>query len=174
MSNPRATDASPCGPAPQAVASEDDTPTRTLESERDGRRDQYPVHRTVTTRWADVDIYGHLNNVVHYSLFDTAINGWLIETCGLDIRTLPAIGLVVETQCQYLAELHFPQTVAVGLRLARLGNSSVEYRLALFGDGSSPAAVGRFVHVYVDRQTRRPARVPAPIRNALELLRPLG
>ena len=86
--------------------------------------------RTLPTRWSDDDTYGHLNNVVHYSLFDTAVNGWLIEACGVDIRSLPAVGLVVETSCRYFAELRFPEVVTAGLALERLGTSSVVYRLA--------------------------------------------
>jgi acyl-CoA thioester hydrolase len=118
-------------------------------------------------------VYGHVNNVVHYSMFDTAVNGWLIEASGTDIRRLPAIGLVVETSCRYLAELRFPETVSAGIRLERLGTTSVVYRLALFGEAAEePAAVGRFVHVYVDVVTRRPTPVPAEIRTALARLGP--
>ena len=135
------------------------------------RREDFPVLRQLPTRWNDDDTYGHVNNVVHYQLFDTAVNGWLIEASGTDIRRLPAIGLVVETQCRYFAELRFPEVVTAGLRLERLGNSSVVYQLALFGAASEePAAVGRFVHVYVDRDTRRPVPVPTPIRAALARL----
>jgi len=135
------------------------------------RRADFPVLRSLPTRWSDDDTYGHVNNVVHYSLFDTAVNGWLIEASGCDIRTLPAIGLVVETSCRYFAELRFPEVVTAGLALERLGTSSVIYRLALFGAGDAPAAVGRFVHVYVDRAGRRPAPVPPQIRAALDRLR---
>jgi acyl-CoA thioester hydrolase len=136
------------------------------------RREHFPVLRALPTRWSDDDTYGHVNNVVHYQMFDTAVNGWLIEASGTDIRRLPAIGLVVETQCRYFAELRFPEVVTAGLGLERLGNSSVVYRLALFGTGrDEPAAVGRFVHVYVDRKTRRPVPVPDVIRAALAALR---
>jgi acyl-CoA thioester hydrolase len=134
------------------------------------RRIDFPVLRMLPTRWSDDDTYGHVNNVVHYSLFDTAVNGWLIEAAGVDIRTLPAIGLVVETSCQYFAELRFPEIVVAGLALERLGNSSVIYRLALFGAAEEPAAVGRFVHVYVSRDERRPTPVPPEIRAALAAL----
>jgi acyl-CoA thioester hydrolase len=135
------------------------------------RRSDFPVLRELPTRWADDDTYGHVNNVVHYLMFDTAVNGWLIEASGVDIRQLPAIGLVVETSCRYFAELRFPELVTAGLGLERLGTSSVVYRLALFGEGSDePAAVGRFVHVYVDRETRRPTPLPEVIRAALERL----
>ena len=141
-----------------------DTPDRDA---RDQRRSDFPVLRDIPARWADVDVYGHVNNVVHYSMFDTAVNGWLIDASGTDIRRLDAIGLVVETSCRYHAELEFPGTVTAGLALERLGTSSVVYRLARFGAPESPAATGRFVHVYVDRTTRRPVRVPDEIRAAL-------
>jgi acyl-CoA thioester hydrolase len=134
------------------------------------RRSDFRVLRNLPTRWADDDTYGHLNNVVHYAMFDTAVNGWLIEASGTDIRRLPAIGVVVETSCRYFAELRFPDIVTAGIGLERLGNSSVTYRLALFGAGDEPAATGRFVHVYVDRRTRRPMPVPAEIRRALAAL----
>jgi acyl-CoA thioester hydrolase len=134
------------------------------------RRGDFPVLRTIATRWADDDTYGHVNNVVHYEMFDTAVNGWLIEAAGVDIRTLPAIGLVVETSCQYFAELRFPEPVTAGIALERLGDSSVVYRLALFGAGDEPAAAGRFVHVYVDRVDRRPVTVPPEIRSTLRAL----
>jgi acyl-CoA thioester hydrolase len=141
------------------------------EDPREVRREEFPVHRVLTTRWRDEDVYGHLNNVVHYELFDSAVNGWLIEATGVDIRDLPAVGLVVETSCRYLAELRFPVNVTAGLGIERLGTTSVVYRLALFGgDSETPAAVGRFVHVYVDRQTRRPVPVPDPIRSALQVI----
>jgi acyl-CoA thioester hydrolase len=131
------------------------------------RREDFRVLRSLPTRWSDDDTYGHVNNVVHYALFDTAVNGWLIEASGVDIRSLPAIGLVVETSCRYFAELRFPEVVTAGLALERLGTSSVVYRLALFGAADEPAAVGRFVHVYVDRSTRQSVPVPPEIRAAL-------
>lgn len=141
-----------------------------MSDPKDLRRTDFPVLRTIPTRWADDDTYGHVNNVVHYAMFDTAVNGWLIEASGVDIRTLPAVGLVVETSCQYFAELRFPEPVTAGIALERLGDSSVVYRLALFGAGEQPAAAGRFVHVYVDRVERRPVTVPAEIRAALRKL----
>jgi acyl-CoA thioester hydrolase len=145
-----------------------------IDDPRDVRRTDFPVHRVLATRWGDEDIYGHLNNVVHYEMFDTAVNGWLIETAG-DVRDLPAIGLVVESSCRYLAELRFPDEVTVGVSIERLGTTSVVYRLALFGGaGEAPAAVGRFVHVYVDRDTRRPTPVPAAVRAAIERLDPVA
>ncbi len=135
------------------------------------RRGDFRVLRALPTRWSDDDTYGHVNNVVHYSLYDTAVNGWLIEASGVDIRRLPAVGLVVETSCRYFAELRFPETVTAGLGLEKLGTSSIVYRLALFGERSAePAAVGRFVHVYVDASTRRPTPVPPEIRQILDLL----
>ena len=137
---------------------------------RDLRRSDFPVHRALPTRWSDDDTYGHVNNVVHYLMFDTAVNGWLIEASGVDIRELPAIGLVVETSCQYFAELRFPEVVTAGIALEKLGTTSIVYRLALFGADEAPAAAGRFVHVYVDRTSRRPTPVPPEIRRALEQL----
>jgi len=139
------------------------------------RRADFPALRALATRWNDEDVYGHVNNVVHYELFDTAVNGWLMAATGLDIRRLPAVGLVVETSCRYLAELRFPEPVTAGLALERLGTTSVVYRLALFAEHrEEPAAVGRFVHVYVDPASRRPTPVPEPIRHALDLLRVEG
>jgi acyl-CoA thioester hydrolase len=139
--------------------------------ERELRRRDFSVLREIPTRWSDEDVYGHVNNVVNYLMFDTAINGWLIEASGLDIRRLPAIGVVVETSCRYFCELRFPDVVTAGIGLERLGTSSVVYRLALFGPrDEQPAAVGRFVHVYVDALSRRPVRVPEEIRVALRQL----
>jgi acyl-CoA thioester hydrolase len=140
------------------------------EDPRDLRRGDFPVHREMQTRWADVDAYGHVNNVVHYALFDTAVNAWLIESTGEDVRTWPQLGLVVETSCRYLAELDFPAPVTAGLAVAKLGRTSLSYRLALFGSPESPAAVGHFVHVYVDRDTRRPVPLPLSVRAAAEAL----
>lgn len=134
------------------------------------RRNDFPVLREVPTRWSDVDAYGHVNNVVHYAVFDTAVNAWLMESTGADVRQWDALGLVVETSCRYLAELDFPAPITAGLAVERLGNSSITYRLALFGAGEAPAAVGRFVHVYVDRATRRPVPVPSPVRAAAAAL----
>jgi len=138
------------------------------------RRSDFPVLRDVPTRWSDVDAYGHVNNVVHYAVFDTAVNAWLMEATGTDVRRLPAVGLVVETSCRYFAELDFPGTICAGLRVERRGTSSVVYRLALFGAAEAPAAVGRFVHVYVDVQTRRPVAPPEPVQRALDVLLPVS
>jgi acyl-CoA thioester hydrolase len=133
--------------------------------------DDFPVLREITTRWADNDVYGHVNNVVYYAYFDTAVNGWLIEATGTDIRQLDAIGIVAETGCRFLAPLSFPDRVTAGLRLRRLGTSSVVYEIGLFrNDETAPAGVGHFVHVYVDRATRRPVPVPELIRSALATL----
>ena len=137
---------------------------------RELRRSDFRVLRELPTRWNDDDTYGHVNNVVHYLMFDTAVNGWLIEASGVDIRTLPAIGLVVETSCRYFAELRFPEVVTAGIALEHLGTSSVVYQLALFGAGEEPAAVGRFVHVYVRRDDHAKTPIPPEIRRALEQL----
>jgi acyl-CoA thioester hydrolase len=134
------------------------------------RRDDFVVVRPIQTRWADIDTYSHVNNAVHYELMDTAVNGWLMEATGADIRQLDAVGWVVETSCRYLAQLHFPTTVDVGIGLSRLGRTSVAYRLALFGEDAAPIAVGRFVHVYVGRTDHRPAPIPPAVRQALEAL----
>src|ERR1700712_5090347 len=112
------------------------------------QRDDFPVLRPITTRWADNDVYGHVNNVVYYAYFDTAVNGWLLDVAGCDIRDLPAIGLVLETSCRYFKPIAFPDRLQIGIGVARLGRSSVVYRLAVFREGDEePAALGRFVHV---------------------------
>ena len=135
------------------------------------RRDEFRSLRAITTRWMDNDQYGHVNNVVYYSYFDTAVNAFLIESTGCDVRLLPAIGIVAETSCRYLKELSFPETVYAGLALEKLGSSSVVYRIGLFrGDDQEPAALGRFVHVYVDSATRRPVPIPEAVRTALQAL----
>jgi acyl-CoA thioester hydrolase len=134
-------------------------------------RSAYPAFRSIGTRWMDNDAYGHVNNVVYYSWFDTAVNAYLIEHGVLDIHHGQAIGLVVETQCNYFSPLAFPQTVDAGLRVARLGLSSVRYEVALFAqDQDLCAARGHFVHVYVDRVSRRPVSLPEPLKQLLETL----
>jgi acyl-CoA thioester hydrolase len=134
-------------------------------------RSDYRTFRTITTRWLDNDIYGHMNNVVHYSLFDTAVNGWLIENKLLDIHGGEEIGVVVETGCRYLAEMAFPDVITAGIRVARLGTSSVRYEVGLFRNGNEGAsAEGFFVHVYVDRKSRRPISIPANLRAALHAI----
>ena len=135
------------------------------------KRTEFRVMRPMPTRWMDNDHYGHVNNVAYYSYFDSAVNGYLIEATATDTRALPAIGIVAETSCKFLKEVSFPDMLYIGLKLDKLGNSSVIYQLAVFrGDDIEPAAVGRFVHVYVDEQTRRPVPVPQVIRSALERL----
>jgi acyl-CoA thioester hydrolase len=133
----------------------------------------FPHNRLLTTRWKDLDPYGHMNNVVQYELFDTIVNAWLIEHGALDIQHSPVIGLVVETGCNYFATLTYPEAVTAALRVAQMGRSSVRYEVALFAKGSTNAAAqGHFVHVYVDRETRRPVvELPAALRLALEPLR---
>ncbi len=135
------------------------------------RRGDYPAIRRISTRWEDEDVYGHVNNVVYYSYFDTAVNGYLIEATGIDVRRLAAYGIVAETGCRFRRELRFPGDVEAGLRVERLGTSSVVYEIALFqGAAPEPAAVGRFVHVYVSGAERTPTPVPAEIRAVLEPL----
>lgn len=134
-------------------------------------REAYAHLSTIDTRWMDNDAYGHVNNVVYYSFFDTAVNRWLIERGLLDVAASPAIGLVVETQCRYLAPITFPDRVTAGIRVARLGRSSVRYEIGLFrNDEAGASAIGHFVHVYVDRATRTPVAVPDAIRVALTTL----
>jgi acyl-CoA thioester hydrolase len=122
----------------------------------------------IPTRWMDNDSYAHVNNVVYYAYFDTVVNEHLIREGGLDIERAPAIGLVVETHCRFLAPLAFPDVIDAGMAVTRLGRTSVTYAIALFREGDDrPAAAGRFVHVWVDRATRRPIDVPARVRAAL-------
>lgn len=133
-----------------------------------GRRQDYVHFLAITTRWMDNDVYGHINNVVYYSFFDTVVNRYLIESGALDIHAGGVIGLVVETQCRYFASIAFPEEVTAGLRVAHLGNSSVRYDIGLFrGADDEAAAEGRFTHVYVERATRRPAALPEALRAAL-------
>ncbi|OGB06447.1 MAG: thioesterase [Burkholderiales bacterium RIFCSPHIGHO2_12_FULL_61_11] len=136
-------------------------------------RQDFRAFRAMQTRWMDNDLYGHINNVVYYSWFDTAVNGLLIERGALDIHSGRVIGLVVETQCNYFAPLAFPEPVVAGVRVARIGASSVRYEVALFpGDENQPcAAKGHFVHVYVDRSSRRPVALPTQLLCVLETLK---
>jgi acyl-CoA thioester hydrolase len=130
----------------------------------------FPVHWPVLTRWADNDMFGHLNNAVYYQLFDTAINGWIQTNVELDPVTTTAQGIVAESGCRYFSELHFPERLVVGVSVTRLGNSSVTYRLGIFraAEGPQPvAAVGHWVHVYVDQSSRRPVPIPDAIRSLL-------
>jgi acyl-CoA thioester hydrolase len=131
----------------------------------------YKAFRTITTRWMDNDAYGHVNNVVYYSWFDTVVNAHLIEQGALDIQQGETIGLVVETQCNYFAPVEFPQTVEAGLRVAKVGSSSVRYEVGLFLQGEPlTAAKGHFIHVYVDRASRRPTDLPPRLKRVLEAL----
>ena len=134
-------------------------------------RDGYKVWREIGTRWADNDAYGHVNNTVYYAWFDTAVNAWLIEAGLLDVTAGDPIGLVVETGCRYARPLAYPQPVEVGLAVESIGKSSVRYRLGVFAkDSSEAAAEGHFVHVYVDRERRRPAELPASWRQSFEAI----
>ena len=134
-------------------------------------RRAYPVFSAISTRWMDNDAYGHVNNVVYYSWFDTAVNAHLVEQGALDIQHGETIGLVIETQCNYFAPVEFPQVVEAGLRVAKIGNSSVRYEVGLFLQGEPlTVAKGHFVHVYVDRASRRPASLPARLKQVLETL----
>jgi acyl-CoA thioester hydrolase len=132
-------------------------------------RASYAAMRAITTRWMDNDVYGHVNNVVYYSFFDTAVNGLLMDAGVLDIHHGEVIGLVVETQCNYFAPIAFPQAVTAGVRVAQLGRSSVRYEIGLYaGDAPDSAAAGHFIHVYVDRATRRPVPLPEPLKAQLQ------
>jgi acyl-CoA thioester hydrolase len=131
-------------------------------------RADYPHFTAISTRWSDNDAYRHVNNVVYYGFFDTAVNQMLIHAGALDIEDSPAVGLVVETQCRYFAPLSFPDRVSVGLRVAHLGRSSIRYELAVFrNDEPQACAHGHFVHVYVDRASNRPVALPAAVLAAV-------
>ena len=134
-------------------------------------RGAYASFSSHDTRWKDNDVYGHLNNVVHYTIFDSAVNGWLIRRGLLDLRSGAQIGLVVEAGCRYHSELRFPDSIIAGLRVTLIGSSSVRYEVGLFRDDAETAAAdGFFVHVYVDAKTRRPAPIEAGVRTVLETL----
>jgi acyl-CoA thioester hydrolase len=131
----------------------------------------YPHWLSIPTRWQDNDVYGHVNNVEYYAFFDTVINEYLISAGGLDIRGGSVIGVCKESHCEFRSSLSFPEVVRAGLRVSKLGRSSVRYEIGLFGSASEqPAAVGWFVHVFVDRDARRPAAIPDGVRAALERL----
>lgn len=139
------------------------------------RRDAYPHVETLQTRWADNDVYGHVNNVEYYAFFDTVINRWLIREGGLDIHEGGVIGVCAESHCNYRDGFAFPEDIEAGLRVGRLGSSSVTYEIGLFRLGAAePAATGWFVHVFVDAATRRPAEMPARLRASLARLRTGG
>lgn len=130
----------------------------------------YPHWQTVPLRWKDNDAYGHVNNVVHYSLMDTVINTFLVEQGGLDIETGAVIGLCVESQCRYHASVSFPGSLRIGLRVAHLGKSSVRYEIGMYSAADALVAEGHFVHVFVDRESRRPVPVEGKLRDALAAL----
>ncbi|KAF0163041.1 MAG: acyl-CoA thioester hydrolase [Rhodocyclaceae bacterium] len=154
----------PAAPATSPAASATPSPVP-------GRAD-YPHFLAIPTRWMDNDVYGHVNNVVYYSYFDTVINEHLIREGGLDIHDGTVVGYCVESQCRYLAPLAFPETIDAGLRVAHLGKSSVRYEIALFRQGEeAPAALGSFVHVFVSRKEIKPTTIPPGIRACLERLR---
>lgn len=132
-------------------------------------RTGYPYFTDITTRWMDNDIYGHVNNVVYYSYFDSVANKYLIEEGGLDIHSAEIIGFVVASSCQYKSPIAYPEPIEAGFRVNKLGNSSVEYGIAIFKQGQPNAsAVGTFTHVFVDRATDKSVAIPAPLRRALE------
>src|SRR5215211_2436291 len=137
------------------------------------RRGDYRVFRPIPTRWMDNDAYGHVNNVVYYSWFDTAVNTYLIEAGVLDIAASPTVGVVIETGCTYFESVTYPETVEAGLAVTKLGRSSVTYAVGIFKEsGAFAAAQGHFVHVYVDRTTQRPVDIPGDVRTKLEALMP--
>ena len=134
-------------------------------------RDDYRHFQPITTRWHDNDAYGHVNNVTYYSFFDTAVNTYLIEQGGLDIHDGEVVGFVVSSACDYFASIAFPECIEVGLRVGKLGNSSVQYELAVFKAGEEEArAAGRFVHVFVDRALNQPVPIPGMLREAMQRL----
>ncbi|MFI0842446.1 acyl-CoA thioesterase [Mesorhizobium sp. IMUNJ 23232] len=141
------------------------------ERSRPSARADYRMFRTIQTRWMDNDVYGHMNNVVHYSLFDTAVNGWLVENRLIDFHGGETVFFVVETGCRYFSELAFPDVVAAGIRVTKLGTSSVRYEIGLFrNDEDVVAAEGFFVHVFVDRATRKATVITPELRSALEAI----
>ena len=134
-------------------------------------RDDYCHFQPITTRWHDNDAYGHVNNVTYYSFFDTAVNTYLIEQGGLDIHDGEVVGFVVSSACDYFASIAFPEGIEIGLRVGKLGNSSVQYELAVFKVGEQEAcAAGRFVHVFVDRTSNQPVPIPGMLREAMQRL----
>lgn len=142
-----------------------------MERPQPTTRDRYPKFVRMPTRWSDNDVYGHVNNVVYYSFFDTAVNRHLIGSGVLDISSSPVIGLVIETRCTYFSSVGFPDELDIGMRVVRLGNSSVQYEIALFkADATAASAVGFFTHVYVERATSRPVSIPSEVRKVLSEL----
>jgi len=135
------------------------------------QRADFQHFHTISTRWMDNDAYGHVNNVVYYSWFDTVVNEFLIRNGVLDIENSPVIGLVIETQCNYLASVAFPDVIQAGVSVSKLGNSSVRYEVGIFkNDEDTAAAQGHFVHVYVDRKNRRPTAIPDAMRQLLQTI----
>lgn len=135
------------------------------------KRSDFRHFHTITTRWMDNDAYGHVNNVVYYSWFDTVVNEFLIAGGALDIEHSPVIGLVIETQCNYFASVAFPEHISAGLRVTKLGNSSVRYEVGIFREGEeSASAQGHFIHVYVDRESRKPSSIPEKMRALLQTI----
>jgi len=133
--------------------------------------EQFPYHHAITTRWRDNDVYGHVNNVVYYSWFDTAVNGYLLEKGVLDFINGGTVGLVVETQCNYFAPVAFPDSIKAGVTVTRIGNSSVRYEVGIFrNEETTASAQGHFIHVYVDAVTRRPVTLPDDLRAVLEAI----
>lgn len=143
-----------------------------MSNQKTEHRDQYLVFNRITTRWSDNDAYGHVNNVIYYSYFDTAANCYLIEQGGLDIENSPVIAYVVSSACEYQSAIAYPDNIEAGLRVDRLGNRSVQYGVAIFKKGEPIAAAhGHFVHVFVDRKTQKSVPIPKKIRTALEKIR---
>ena len=134
-------------------------------------REDYRHLEAIPTRWADNDVYGHVNNVEYYSYFDTVINAWLIREGGLDIHRGQVIGLCAESHCAFKAAVEFPDDIRAGLRVAHLGRTSVKYEIGLFSHEDACVAIGWFVHVFVDRESRRPAEMPPQLRESLERLK---
>jgi acyl-CoA thioester hydrolase len=135
------------------------------------RRDDYRHFQPITTRWHDNDVYGHVNNVTYYSFFDSAVNRYLIEVGGLDIQAGSVVGFVVSSSCDFFASIAFPEPIEIGLRVGKLGNSSVQYELAVFKAGEEQAcAAGRFVHVFVDRSSNLPVSIPENLRASMTVL----
>ena len=142
-----------------------------MSDRKSEQRENYPHFLAIPTRWMDNDVYGHVNNVVYYSYFDTVINDYLMAEGGLDYSGGDVVGIAVETMCQFHKSMSFPDVVDAGLRVGKLGNSSARYEIALFRAGDTePAATGHFVHVFVRRPEQTPVPIPVPIRRALERL----
>lgn len=144
-----------------------------MEDYPDAARRAFPEIQAIPTRWNDNDVYGHMNNVVYAEYFDTAVNRWLIGAGALDVPGGPVVGLVAETRCKFLSSVGFPDRLETGLSALRVGSSSVVYGLGLFREGAeTPAAICRYVHVYVDAASRRPTPLPDSLRRALAALAP--